>query len=87
MILFKMESYYLDISREIQKNVLRFICSVLCRWKLLPTCLSVYHVLNSQKRALDPLELQMVMSHHLSMGINPGSSGREAGALNHQPSL
>ena len=37
--------------------------------------------LQGQKRALGPLELQVVVSCHVVLGTEPGSSGRAASAL------
>lgn len=39
----------------------------------------------NQKKKLDPLELELqeiVLSHHVALRIEPGTSGRVAGALN-----
>lgn len=36
-----------------------------------------------QKMALDPLELQIIASHSVGAGVELGSSGGAASALNH----
>jgi hypothetical protein len=50
--------------------------------------MSVHHVPGAnggQKKILGPLELelQMIISYHEVLGIEPGSSGRASSALNH----
>ena len=45
----------------------------------------LYSAQRNQKRASDPLELELqtVVNLHVGAGIEPGSSGRAASALNH----
>jgi hypothetical protein len=58
-----------------------------CEPLLVPACLSAHHKHawshRGQKRAPDPLKLklQMVVSGHVILGIEPGSSERAANAL------
>lgn len=54
---------------------------------VLPACMSIYHVPNvcgDQRRASDPwgLEFQIVEGCYVGAGIEPGSTGQTASALN-----
>jgi hypothetical protein len=84
-----METIFNGEFNSVQLNFLMgFVLFVLCVWVfclhvcLCPTCMA--GVCEGQKRALDPLklELQMLVNHYVGAGNQTTSSARAASAVN-----